>query len=344
MQLTVSDVDAISRHCKGLRELSIFKVFGGDWRAMWASLGPTLQKLKYRKLDPTGESSGAVIQCLSEMTTLCPYISDISVFCATDRIGMCLARALALYGENIRRVTLLMREPPHPEVLATLTDSCPRAAITTPICSGAPAEALRALGACAYDLRFDSAFHPSCEFQSAAKACVNIRHLYFENTDVGTAQILRALLAHPKLKLEEVSLDFDGDDEGSFETVASACDTLAQSVHSLREFDLYSKVLPSQELQKLAAANPELNRIYFEYSGESFVQESEDGDELLMDESIHTITRAFLACPKIRSLVLSEFNQMTAPYDVKFSALEDLCTPLRHKNVYVRIIGQTYLC
>ncbi len=70
LQLTVSDVVAISRHCRGLRELSIDKVFGDDWRAMWTALGPTLEKLRYRKLHPTGETSGVVIHCLSEMTSL----------------------------------------------------------------------------------------------------------------------------------------------------------------------------------------------------------------------------------------------------------------------------------
>ncbi len=150
----------------------------------------------------------------------------------------------------MRRVTLLMHEPPHPAVLATLTDSCPAAAISTSVCIGDEAEALRALGACAYELDFNCAFYPSRAFQSAAKDCVNIRQLFFENTDTETAQILRALLAHPKPKLEVTSLVFNGHDEGSFETVASACDAPAQSVQSLREFELYSKVLPSQELQK----------------------------------------------------------------------------------------------
>ncbi len=57
-------------------------------------------------------------------------------------------------------------------------------------------------------------------------------------------------------------------------------------------------MLPSQELQKLAVENPELNHIYFEYSGHSFVQECEDGDELLMDETVYAIARAFFGVPE----------------------------------------------
>ncbi len=78
-------------------------------------------------------------------------------------------------------------------------------------------------------------------------------------------------------------------------------------------------------------------------SGEPILKCCSHGSKLTLDNFTVTMARGFLQCSNLEQFVLDDCSDRSEAYESKCDILDNLCVPLRHRNVYVALFGNIYL-
>ena len=330
-QMKLVLLKSIIRHCRVLESLYFNDRAGSaNMDEFWQVIGRTLKRLKCFSPIPPLPTAEA-LDCVERH---CRQLEDVEICASVSQFPV--AEFYKNMGTRLRVLRLsTLGSIPSPEAMGQILSECPN--VMVDVLFGSPTEEmLSVLGGCARKLRLECITEPSAYFENVANTLTGLTELRLENLHMDSSKFIEAFFNAPKPNLTKLSVDcvlvFDRLGDGLLRST-SVLETVARTVHSLREFECCSEhLLEPTSFESLLQSNRHLHRFTMTYSY------NERTSNLEMASNIKCLVQLLV---KYESVV--EF-QVCLRYRKLFSnQIRNACVPLRTRQLNLIVGDVQYL-